>query len=73
MKIALIIIAVLVLALLIANIAIVPFVLQYAYGVPDAWWFLALTVAIGELIAAEVLGVLQSTVLEKYRRVLFRE
>ena len=56
-----------------ANIAIVPFVLQYAYGVPDAWWFLALTVAIGELIAAEVLGVLLSTVLEKYRRVLFRE
>lgn len=55
-----------------ANVAIVPLVLQYAYGVPDAWWFLALTVAIGELIAAEVLGVLLSFVLEKYRRVLFR-
>jgi len=55
-----------------ANTAIVPLVLQYAYGVPDAWWFLALTVAIGELIAAEVLGVLLTFVLEKYRRVLFR-
>ena len=55
-----------------ANTAIVPLVLQYAYGVPDAWWFLALTVAIGELIAAEVLGVLLTLVLEKYRRVLFR-
>ena len=55
-----------------ANAAIVPFVLQYAYGVPDAWWFLCLTVGIGEIIAAGVGGVLMTFLLEKYRSVLFR-
>lgn len=57
---------------ILANAAIVPFVLQYAYGVPDAWWFLALTVGIGEVIAAGVGGVLMSFLMEKYRHVLFR-
>jgi uncharacterized membrane protein len=57
---------------ILANVAIVPFVLQYAYGVPDAWWFLCLTVGIGEIIAAGVGGVLMTFLLEKYRGVLFR-
>ena len=57
---------------ILANILIVPFVLQYAYHVPDAWWFLCLTVGIGEVIAAGVGGVLMSFLLEKYRGVLFR-
>lgn len=39
-----------------ANTLIVPFVLQYAYGVPDALWFLILTVGIGELLSCGVLG-----------------
>lgn len=60
------------LATILANILIVPFVLQYAYHVPDAWWFLCLTVGIGEVIAAGVGGVLMSFLLEKYRGVLFR-
>ena len=59
-------------ATILANVAIVPFVLQYAYGVPDAWWFLCLTVGIGEIIAAGVGGVLMSFLLEKYRGVLFK-
>ena len=42
----------------IANTVIVPFVLQYAYGVPDALWFLFLTVGIGELLSCGVLGTL---------------
>lgn len=41
-----------------ANALIVPFVLVYAYGVPDAWWFCFLTVGAGELIAAYVLGMI---------------
>ena len=57
---------------ILANVAIVPFVLQYAYGVPDAWWFLCLTVGIGEIIAAGVGGVLMTFLLEKYRSVLFK-
>lgn len=42
----------------IANTVIVPFVLQYAYGVPDALWFLFLTVGMGELLSCGVLGTL---------------
>ena len=59
-------------ATVLANAAIVPFVLQYAYHVPDVWWFLCLTVTIGEVIAAGVGGVLMSFLLERYKSVLFR-
>ena len=41
-----------------ANTLIVPFVLQYAYGVSDALWFLFLTVGIGELLSSGILGTL---------------
>ena len=41
-----------------ANAFIVPFVLIYAYNVPDAWWFCFLTVGAGELIAAFALGMI---------------
>ncbi len=60
-------------ATILANVAIVPFVLQYAYHIPDAWWFLCLTVGIGEIIAAGVGGVLMSFLLERYKHVLFRK
>ena len=59
-------------ATVLANAVIVPFVLQYAYHVPDAWWFLCLTVTVGEVIAAGVGGVLMSFLLERYKSVLFR-
>ena len=60
------------LSTILSNAAIVPFVLQYAYHVPDAWWFLCLTVTVGEVIAAGVGGVLMSFLLERYKSVLFR-
>ncbi len=41
-----------------SNAVIVPFVLQRVYGVPDAWWYLALTVGAGEVISCGVLGLL---------------
>lgn len=41
-----------------SNAIIVPFVLQYAYGVPDAFWFLMLTVGLGELVCALGGGIL---------------
>ena len=40
----------------VSNMVIVPPVLIYAYGVPDAWWFLVLTVGAGELISCALLG-----------------
>ena len=42
----------------ISNMIIVPIVLQRVYGVPDAFWFLMLTVGAGELISCGLLGLL---------------
>ena len=39
-----------------ANAIIVPFVLIYAYGAPDSYMFIALTVFIGEAVCATLLG-----------------
>lgn len=43
---------------ILANTIIVPLVLRYAYGFEDAWWFLALTVFIGEFVCCGILGML---------------
>lgn len=40
----------------ISNAIIVPFVLIYAYGVPDAYSYIMLTVALGEIISATIIG-----------------
>lgn len=57
---------------IIANTVIVPLVLTYAYGVPDALWFSALTVCAGEVIFCGVLGLLLYHGLDnKYCRRLF--
>lgn len=42
---------------IIANAAIVPFVLRYAYGMQDAIWYMVLTVGLGEIISAGMFGV----------------
>ena len=41
---------------ILSNAIIVPFVLIYAYGVPDAYFYLMLTVGVGELVCAGILG-----------------
>ena len=50
---------------ILANTIIVPFVLRYAYALPDAWWFLALTVFIGEFVCCGILGMLLLLALKK--------
>ena len=42
----------------VANALIVPPILIFAYGAPDAYWFILLTVTAGELLSAGVLGYL---------------
>ncbi|MBR2343928.1 MAG: QueT transporter family protein [Clostridia bacterium] len=54
----------------IANTSIVPLVLVYAYGVPDALWFVILTVGIGEIISAGLFGSALYYLLDKNRRPL---
>ncbi len=58
---------------IVANTVIVPLVLRYAYGVPDALWYLVVTVGIGELISCGILGTLLLLLLNKYRRFIFTE
>ena len=57
---------------ILANMAIIPFVLMYVYKVPDAYWFLVLTVGIGEVISCGVLGMILLFALQPYEEVLFR-
>ncbi len=54
-----------------SNAAIIPFVLIYAYGVTDAYWFLLVTVTVGEVLSAGVLGLLLLRALEKRGKVFF--
>ena len=42
----------------VSNAVIVPIILIRVYGVPDAWWYLVLTVGAGEVISCGVLGLL---------------
>lgn len=43
---------------IVANAAIVPFVLRYAYGMDDTLPFMIFTVSVGEIATCGVLGVL---------------
>ena len=55
---------------IVANTLIVPPVLIFAYGLGDAWWYLALTVFIGEFVMCGVGGMLLLFAIEK-RGILF--
>lgn len=56
----------------ISNGIIIPLVLRYAYAVPGALWFLALTVGAGELICCVLFGSILITALLPHREQLFR-
>ena len=57
---------------ILANTLIIPFVLRYAYGIPDSIPFLMLTVCIGEVIACGLLGLLLYYALRKSKTYIFR-
>lgn len=50
---------------ILSNALIVPFVLQYAYGVPDGYFYLMATVGIGEIISCGILGTILYKALHK--------
>jgi len=56
---------------IIVNALIIPWVLRYAYSIPDAIPFMMLTVGIGEIIAAGVLGLTLLLALDKVKHVIF--
>ena len=41
-----------------SNMAIIPIILIKVYAVPDAWWFLVLTIGAGEILSCGLLGLL---------------
>ena len=53
---------------LLANVLIVPPVLIFAYGVLDAYWFIALTVGIGEIACACIGGTMLYFILKRIFR-----
>ena len=55
---------------IVSNTLIVPFILRYAYGVPDALPFLFTTVFIGEFLSTGVFGLFLYSVLKKHSRYL---
>ena len=55
---------------ILANTVIVPFILIWVYEVPDALWFLFLTVFAGEVLSAGVLGVLVYSAVNKNKKAL---
>ena len=57
---------------ILANAFIVPWVLKTAYGLTDAYWYLVLTVGIGEIISCGILGIVLMTALMPIRNVLFK-
>ena len=56
-----------------ANALIVPIILIKVYAVPDAYWFLLLTVGAGEVISCGILGMILLFALNKYRDKIFRQ
>lgn len=58
---------------ILANAFIVPWILKTAYGLSDAYWYLVVTVGIGEIISCGVLGMMLMTALMPIRNVLFEK
>ncbi len=56
---------------ILANTLIIPWILKTAYGLTDAYWYLAATVGIGELISCGVLGMVLLSALIPHRNLLF--
>lgn len=54
----------------ISNTVIVPLVLKYAYGMGDAYCYLALTVGLGEIISIIVIGSALLAALKRYKSTL---
>ncbi len=58
---------------ILANAIIVPYVLTspYGYGLTDTWWYLIVTVSLGEIISCGILGMILLLTLQKYGRRIF--
>ena len=55
---------------ILANVIIVPWVLRYGYGMPDAIWYMMLTVGAGEVVSVGFLGTALYEALRRHHSVL---
>ena len=51
---------------ILSNALIIPFVLAYGYGAEEAIWLMMITVGVGEILSAGVLGMICLKVTEKF-------
>lgn len=58
---------------IIANTIIVPYVLRFAYDVPDAIPYMMVTVGIGEVLSCYILGMFLLFALDKFGKPLFQK
>ena len=58
---------------IVANMAIIPWVLRFAYGSEEMIAYATVTVGIGEILAVGVLGNLLLVTLDRYKNVIFRK
>lgn len=56
---------------IISNTLIVPFILSYVYGYPGSIYYFMLTVGIGEILSAGVLGLLLYPIIKHNQKYLF--
>lgn len=57
---------------IVANTLIIPWVLRFAYGIPDAIPYLMTTIAAGEVISCGILGLLLYHSLKPWKKILFK-
>ena len=57
---------------ILSNAIIIPLILRYAYGFPDAIPFMVLMVGIGEVISCGVLGMILYSSLAKHKNKIFK-
>ena len=57
---------------IVANALIIPWILRYAYQIPDAIPYMMLTVGAGQVLAVGVLGIFLLFALDKVKHVIFR-
>lgn len=53
-----------------SNMIIVPIVLKYAYNLKDAWWYMVITVGVGEIISCVILGGIFLKLLSRNSKIL---
>ena len=56
----------------VTNALILPFVLKYAYGLPEGIGYFVITIAIGQLVSCTVLGYFFARAVDKHKSYLFK-